>query len=62
MHYEYYSAPSGLLGNQWRWRLVAGNGKTVASGESYYNLADCLHAIDLLKSTTVLTPVKQTIA
>lgn len=62
MHYEYYSVATGLLMNQWRWRLVAGNGRTVASGESYVHLEDCLHAIELLKSTTLLTPVNKTLA
>jgi len=37
---------------QWRWRLVAANGKTIAdSGESYYNKADCLAGINLVKSS-----------
>jgi uncharacterized protein YegP (UPF0339 family) len=31
----------GLSGN-WRWRLVAGNGRIVASGEGYRNRADLL--------------------
>jgi len=61
MHYEYYST-NALIGQQWRWRLVADNERIVASGESYFNLADCLHAIELLKGTTVLTPVVQVAA
>lgn len=43
--------------NQWRWRLVAGNNRVVASGEGYLNKADCLHAVALLKGTNSLTPV-----
>ena len=43
--------------NQWRWRLVAANNRIIAnSGEGYFNKADCLHAIDLVKGT-LLTPV-----
>lgn len=38
--------------NQWRWRLVAQNGKIIAvSSESYWNKADCRNAIDLVKSS-----------
>ena len=37
---------------QWRWRLVAINGRTIAdSGEGYYNRNDCLEGIRLVKST-----------
>ena len=36
----------------WRWRLLAGNNRTIAdSAESYYNRQDCLHAIELVKGT-----------
>jgi uncharacterized protein YegP (UPF0339 family) len=38
--------------NQWRWRLQAGNNRTIAdSGESYFNKSDCLAAINLVKSS-----------
>lgn len=30
---------------EYRWRLVASNGKVVASGEGYKNKADCLSTI-----------------
>lgn len=44
---------------QWRWRLVAANNRIIAnSGESYYNKADCLSAIGLVKGTAV-TPIRQ---
>jgi uncharacterized protein YegP (UPF0339 family) len=34
----------------WRWYLLAGNNRKIAdSGEGYYNKADCLHGIDLVK-------------
>ncbi|MDP1980567.1 DUF1508 domain-containing protein [Undibacterium sp.] len=60
MYFEIYSS-TGLLNHpstQWRWRLKAANHETIASGESYYYKADCLHAIDLVKSTNANTPVK----
>lgn len=38
--------------NQWRWRLKSSNGNIIAdSGESYWNKADCLHAISLVKAS-----------
>jgi uncharacterized protein YegP (UPF0339 family) len=38
--------------NQWRWHLLAANNRIIASsGESYYNEADCLAAINLVKSS-----------
>lgn len=43
---------------QWRWRLRASNGKTIAdSGESYWNKDDCLHGINLVMSVTTFTPI-----
>jgi uncharacterized protein YegP (UPF0339 family) len=39
--------------NQWRWRLVAANNRTIAnSGEGYWNKADCRAAIDLVKGSS----------
>lgn len=35
----------------WRWNLKSGNHEIIASGESYVNKSDCLHAIDLVKSS-----------
>ena len=46
MQFEVYRSKT-----QFRWRLVAGNGEVVASGEAYKNKADVLTVIDLLKST-----------
>ena len=43
--------------DEWRWRLRAANNEIIAHGESYKNKADCLHAIDLVKSTDADTPV-----
>lgn len=43
--------------NQWRWYLLAGNNRKIANGgEGYYNKADCLSAINLVKGTAS-TPV-----
>lgn len=40
------------MSRQWRWRLIAGNGRIIAnSGESYHNEADCDHAIALVKGS-----------
>lgn len=51
MKFEYYSrlkAPFRLFATGWRWRLRAGNGKIIASGEGYVRKRDCLHAVDLV--------------
>lgn len=48
MKYEIYKDGSG----QWRWRLKAGNNQIIASGESYYNRADCLKVIGLVKGSS----------
>ena len=43
-----------LGAGDWRWRLLAANGKIIAtSGEGYINKADCLHGISLVKSNQV---------
>lgn len=43
---------------QYRWYLVAANGKKIAnSGEGYHNETDCLHAIGLVMDTNRQTPV-----
>ncbi|HEX8119073.1 MAG TPA: DUF1508 domain-containing protein [Pyrinomonadaceae bacterium] len=37
---------------EWRWRLVAGNGRIVAdSGEGYQHKQDCLHGIELVRAS-----------
>ncbi len=47
MYYQVYQSDG-----QWRWRLRAANNRIVAnSGESYWNKADCLSAIDLVKGS-----------
>jgi uncharacterized protein YegP (UPF0339 family) len=61
MYFEIY--PSGnLLYQQWRWRLKAANHEPIANGgESYVNRADCLYAINLIKGTTIMTPVREAV-
>lgn len=59
---EASGASQGLLAipAQWRWRLRAANNRIIAnSGEGYYNKEDCIHAINLVKSTTGNTPVEE---
>ena len=46
-----------MSGNQYRWRLLAGNNENIASGESYINKSDCLAAINLVKGSSD-APVK----
>jgi len=49
MHYQLYQDAS----NQWRWRLQAANSRIIAnSGEGYYNKADCLGAVTLVKGSS----------
>lgn len=68
MKFEIYKEPLKLSSltvsptvGQWRWRLRGSNGEPIANGgESYHNKADCLHAIDLIKSTSSTTPVVET--
>ncbi|MBJ7535829.1 DUF1508 domain-containing protein [Rhodomicrobium vannielii ATCC 17100] len=44
---------------EWRWRLQGANNEIIASGESYKNKADCEAAIDLVRSTSDATPVRE---
>lgn len=47
------------VNNQWRWRLQTANYRIIAnSGEGYYNKADCLGAINLVKGSYV-APVRE---
>lgn len=47
MKYQVYQS-----GIEYRWRLLAANGRNIAnSGESYHNKADCLAAIVLVKGS-----------
>jgi uncharacterized protein len=36
---------------QWRWRFKSNNNEIIASGESYFNKADCINAINLMKGS-----------
>lgn len=40
---------SGLIRREWRWRLVAGNGEIIASGEGYRERRACLVGIDRVR-------------
>jgi uncharacterized protein YegP (UPF0339 family) len=47
MEYQVYDQ-----GGEYRWRLLANNNRNIANGgESYKNKADCLAAINLVKSS-----------
>ncbi|MDE2595273.1 MAG: DUF1508 domain-containing protein [Sphingomonadales bacterium] len=49
MYYRLYVDTAG----NWRWRYVSSNGRTIAdSGESYYNKADALHGINIMKASS----------
>lgn len=45
-----------LAGGDWRWRLLAPNNEIIASGEGYTSKQNCIHAIELVRSTNYLTP------
>ncbi len=49
MHFNLYIDING----QWRWSFISsGNGRKIAnSGEGYYNKADCIHAINLVRGS-----------
>lgn len=52
MRFELYRKRRLVGRPQWRWRLVAGNGRIIAhSGEGYINKADALSAIDLVQGS-----------
>jgi uncharacterized protein YegP (UPF0339 family) len=55
MHFELYKDQK----HEWRWRLKADNGKTVAdSGEGYKNKEDATHEIDQIKRHASAATVK----
>lgn len=56
MHFELYRQRAGDA-RGWCWKLHDGFQQVVASGEGYRTKADCLHAIDLVRGTSSLTPV-----
>lgn len=45
--------------NQWRWRLLTGDNRTIAnSAEGYWNEAECVAAIDLVKGSSTAAVYK----
>jgi uncharacterized protein len=67
MYFEIYqerapgllNALASLTTGEWRWRLRSESYELIATGESYKNKQDCLHAINLLKGTNQSTPIIQ---
>ncbi|HZJ65625.1 MAG TPA: DUF1508 domain-containing protein [Kofleriaceae bacterium] len=56
MHFTLYRDRAG----EWRWRLVAANGKTVAdSGEGYTTKANAEAGIALVKEGAASAPVRE---
>lgn len=54
MFYHLYTDAQGY----WRWTLYAANNRKIAnSGEGYFNKADCISAINLVKGSAS-TPVR----
>lgn len=51
MKFEVYKKRT-FRGARWFWRLKAGNGETIASGEGYKNKMDCLHCVNLVKTAS----------
>ncbi len=51
MYYTIYTDAQGY----WRWNLQSGNHEIIAHGEAYHNKADCLHVIELVKSSANAT-------
>lgn len=46
MHFKLYIDAN----SQWRWTLIAANGRKIAnSGEGYWNRSDCISAVNLVK-------------
>lgn len=54
MYFKLYKDSYG----QFRWTLKAGNNESIAYGESYVNKNGALHAIELVKSTNLYTPIR----
>lgn len=43
---------------RWRWRIVATNGRVLASSEFYTNRADCEAAIDIVRNNAPTAPTR----
>jgi uncharacterized protein YegP (UPF0339 family) len=51
MHFEFYRDER----NEWRWTLIAANGRTIAdSGEGYKNQGDMLKGIALVRGSATI--------
>lgn len=53
MYFEVYKDVKG----EYRWRLKAANHEIIAQSEGYTTKQNCLHAVDLVKSTDSTTTV-----
>ena len=60
MRFELYRARRGLLRRtQWRWRLIASNGRIIATGgEGYNNRRDALAMIVAIRAEAPLAPLE----
>jgi uncharacterized protein YegP (UPF0339 family) len=55
MKYVVYQKRNALGAKRWRWRLVADNGRILASGEAFNTKRACLGSVDLVRwSNTAL--------
>lgn len=56
MYFKLYKDAGGF----WRWTLYAANNRKIAdSGEGYHNKSDAEAGINLVKSTSYSTPVRE---
>lgn len=61
MHFEIYPG-RGKEKGQYRWRLVADNGKIIAnSGEAFHNRKDCQGSIFLIRADAATAPINEVI-
>jgi uncharacterized protein YegP (UPF0339 family) len=43
---------------RWRWLIVADNGRTLASSESYTNRGDALAAVEIVRNNAYAAPIR----
>ena len=55
MYFEIFKSDKN---NQWYWHLKAANHEIIAQGEGYIKKDDCVHAVGLLMSTNLKTPIR----
>ena len=53
MKYEYWKAQTG----NWYWHLKSANGEKIAQSEGYTTKENCLHSIQLVKSSSTAPEV-----